>query len=895
MGEFLRRIQYLLNRRRLDAELQNDMEFHREMAQRAGNKNFGNTLRLREQAYEAWGWTWLDRLIQDLRYGIRMLAKSPAYTAIITLTLALAIGANTAIFSLINAVMLRSLPVRDPQQLVMPQWSALHDGNDLIAPSFGDCNSGSRGATAVTGCSLSYPFFQQIQQQNNLFSSTAAFAGTIPLNVSGNGAAVIAQGEIVSGNFFETMGVHAALGRLLDAEDDKPGAPAAAVLTYAWWQRAFDSSPSVIGRAIRLNNVAVTIVGVAEPGFTRLTPGKAVDVWVPIHQGSALQQPWLTTTDPNFWWVVVVGRLQPGVSRQQAQSVLNTLFFNASVHGAKPVWTAKDSPRLALLPAQQGLTGIREMFGAPLKLLMAAVGLVLLIACANVAGLTLARSAAREREIVVRLAIGAARRPVIRQLLTESLLLSFLGASVGAVLAWVGATGLAAAFSSANSWRPLQIDLHLDLRVFFFTLGTALFTGIAFGLAPAFRGSRSNVTAQLKGNTTTVASTRGRGRRFGLGNGLVVLQVAISMVVLAGAGLLLRTIDKLHSIDPGFNTHNLILFNIDPGLAGYKDEQLPDLYSNIRTRIAALPGVVDVGYSAVALLTGGVVQGDVNPEGSADKSHTPVQILFVGPNFFTTMKIPLLEGRQLTEADAKGPKHAMVNRAFVQKFLSGRNPIGVHLGDGNSKPGTEIVGVVGDTRYANLRRVNAPIVFYPMGPSGATFEVRTAVSPATLMPAVRSTVNSIDANVPVVHLRTQMDSIDMLLFSELLLARLFGLFGALGLLLACIGLYGLLSYEVERRTREIGIRTALGAQRSTIWSMVVRQGIVLVIIGTLAGCGAAFGVTRLLASLLYDVRPADPLTFGLTGGLLLLVGVLACSLPARRATRVDPMAALRCE
>jgi predicted permease len=894
MGEFFRRIQYLLNRRRLDAELQNDMEFHREMAQRAGNTNFGNTLRLREQSYEAWGWTWLERLIQDLRYGIRMLAKSPVYTAIITLTLALGIGANTAIFSLINAVMLRSLPVRDPQQLVVAQWSALHEGKYLNA-RFGDCSSGQSGAAAVTGCALSYPFFQQIQQQNNLFSSTAAFAGTVAVNVSGNGAATIAQGEIVSGSFFDTMGVHAALGRLLDVEDDTPGAPATVVLTYAYWQRAFGSSPSVIGRVIRLNNAAVTIVGVAEPGFTRLTPGKAIDVWIPIHQGAALQQPWLDTTDPNLWCFVVVSRLQPGVSRQQAQSVLETLFLNASVHGAKPVWTAKDSPRLALLPAEQGLTGIRDMFGKPLQLLMAAVGLILLIACANVAGLMLARSATREREMAVRMAIGAARQRVIRQLLTESLLLSFLGAALGAVVAWLGAKWLEAVFPSADSWRPVEIDLHLDLRVFFFTLGMALFTGIAFGLVPAFRGSRADVTAQLKGSTTTAASSRGRGRRFSLGNGLVVLQVAISMVVLAGAGLLLRTIDKLHSIDPGFDAHNLILFNIDPGLADYKDEQLPELYANIRTKIAALPGIVDVSYSVAALLDGGVINGGVTVEGAADNRPTPVKILFVGPGFFRTMKIPLLEGRLLTDVDGKGPKRAIVNRAFVQKFLFGRSPVGVHLGDGSSKPDTEIVGVVGDTRYGTLRKENAPIVFFPMGPSGAAFEVRTAAPPATLMPAVRRTVGSIDANVPVIHLRTQMDSIDTLLFSELLLARLFGLFGALGLLLACIGLYGLLSYEVERRTREIGIRTALGAQRSTIWSMVVRQGVVLVILGTVAGCGAAFGVTRLLTSLLYNVRPTDPLTFGLTGCLLLLVGVLACFLPARRATRVDPMAALRCE
>ena len=902
------RFRSLFRRNRVEQELDDELRFHmeqqaekymrgglsREEATRRVRLEFGGIEQVREDCRDARGVSLLESIGHDLRYALRMLRKSPVFTAVVIITLALGIGANTAIFTLVNAVMLRSLPVRDPQQLVVARWTAHHAGRHLGESSFGDCGSSRDGGTIEAGCALSYPFFQEVQKQSKVFSSATAFAGTIPLNLSGNGAAVIAQGEIVSGSFFLTFGVHAALGRVFDASDDQPGSHAVAVLNYAYWQRAFGGSPAAIGRTIRLNNALFTIVGVADPGFTRLTPGKSVDLWIPIAQGSVSGQPWFTTSDANNFWLVVVGRLQPGVPRSQAQSMLDTLFVNATTHDAKPVWIAEDQPHLTLMPAQEGLAGIRDMFGKPLLLLMATVGLVLLVACANVAGLTLARAAAREREMAVRLAVGAARRRILRQLLTESLLLSFLGAAFGVVLAWFGASGVEA-FLSASSGMPIELDVHLDWHVLLFGVGAAILTGIAFGLAPAFRGARTGVTAQLKGTTTTSAAGRGRGRRFGLGSGLVVLQVAISMVVLTGAGLLLRTLDKLRSVDPGFDTRNLLLFTIDPELAGYKDAQLVDLYGSVQKKLAALPGVSHVSYSSMALLDGGLWTGDMNLEGRADKHPFPVQMLAVGPDYFATMKIPLVQGRPLAESDLKGPKYAVVNHAFVEKFMAGRSPVGLHFGNGDSKPDTEIVGVVGDTHYADLSSPEAPTCFTPLNSGGATFELRTSVSPSSLAPAVRNAVNAVDANIPVAYLRTQSESIDRLLFSQRLLAQLFGLFGALGLLLACIGLYGLLSYEVERRTREIGIRTALGAQRSTIWSMVVVHGIVLVAAGAIVGCGAALGVTRLLTSLLFDVRPTDPLTFALTGGLLLFVGILACSLPARRATRVDPMTALRCE
>ncbi len=909
LSDFRIRLRSLFRRSTVEQELDEELRFHmdqqaekymhagmsRAEALRRVRLEFGGIEQVREDCRDARGVSFLESLAQDLRYGLRMLAKSPAFTAIIILTLALGIGANTAIFTMVDAVMLRSIPVRDPQQLVVAQWSARKWPNKVGTSSFGDCSRRDENATTTFGCSLPYPLFQELQDQKHVFTDAMAFAGPYQMDLSGNGAAAIAQGDVVSGSYFQTLGVSPALGRMLDPDDEKPGSQSIAVLDYAYWLRAFGGSPAAIGRTIRLNNVAFTVVGVAGSGFTRLTPGKSVDLWISISQASMLGRNYEHPVDPDHWWLVVVGRLQTGGSRAQAEAALNLIFLNGTLHGEKPRWVQADNPRLSLLPAQQALTGIRNMYGEPLLLLMAAVGLILLIACANVAGLMLARAAAREREMAVRLALGAARRRLIRQLLTESLLLSFIGAALGALLAPLGVSGLAAFFSK-NASMPLQLDLHLDLRVLLFTLTAAVLTGVGFGLAPAFRGSRTSVTSKLKGNTTTAATSHGRGRILGLGSSLVVLQVALSMVVLTGAGLLLRTLGNLHSVDPGFDTRNLMLFAINPQLAGYKDKQALDLYENLQSRIAALPGVTSVSYAADALLDGGRSSRNVLVEGRTDKSNVEVGTLSVGPEYFRTMKIPLLEGRLLNQTDTTTAKRALVNRTFVQKFVSGRNPLGLHFGGGApDDPQWEIVGVVGSTKYDSLRAEDAPMAFMPLASGGATFEVRTAAAPVELMSAVRTVVSGVDANLPVMRMRTQSDSIDRLLFNERLVARLFGLFGALGLILACIGLYGLLSYEVERRRREIGIRTALGAQRRDVWLMVVRQGMLLVTIGAVAGCGVAFGITRLLVSLLYAVRPNDPLTFSMMAGLLLAVGVLACSLPARRATRIDPTTALRYE
>ena len=906
MSDLYIRLRSLFRRTKVDEELHDELRFHLErqtekylragmspeQAMRQARLEFGGLAQVQEECREARGVTFLETLIQDLRFGFRMLRKSPGLTVVMVLTLALGIGANTSIFTLVNAVMLRSLPVRDPQQLVVAEWSARNRPRQLGTSSFGDCQDyqGMR-----SDCSLSYPMFAQIRHQKNLFADVMAFAGPVSLNLSGNGAANITQGELVSGNYFETLGVIPALGRTLVAEDEKPGAEPVAVLDYAYWQRAFGGSASVIGRTIRLNNNAFTIVGVADSMFTRLTPGKSVDLWVPLTQGKQLGQVWAQLPDANNWWLVVVGRLQPGASRRQAQAAVNALFVTETLHGTKPVWTPADDPHLWLLPAQQGLSGIRYQFGKPLMLLLAAVGIVLLIACANVAGLMLARGAAREREIAVRLAMGAGRRRVIRQLLTECLLLSMFGAALGALVAYVGTTRLAAFFSS-NSYPPLRLDLQPDWLVLLFAVSVAVLTAVGFGLAPALRGAGANAAAGLKGNTAT-ATGRKKGHRLGLGRWLVVMQVALSMVVLAGAGLLLRTLDKLHSIDPGFDTRKILLFSINPEQAGYSKKQITDLYANLQTRLAALPGVVNASYSSDAILDGSLWTQDLRVEGRADKNTVESQMLSIGPDYFGTMKIPVVNGRVLGDSDMSSTQlAAVVNREFVRRFAGGRNPIGLHFGGADPKdPQWQIIGVVGDTQYESLRGAKGPTAYVPLTGGGATFELRSAVAPVGLMPEVRNLVHEVDNNLPIIRMRTQSDAVDRLLFNERLVARLFGLFGALGLLLACVGLYGLLSYSVTLRTREIGIRTALGAQRRDVLVLVLRQGLVLVIVGVTLGAAAATGVTRLLASLLYGVRPTDPFTFALTAALLIAIGLVASSLPARRATRVDPMTALRCE
>lgn len=868
-----------------------------EAARRTALAEFGGTEPVKQAVRDSRAGTGIEMIWQDVRFALRILRKSRGFTTVVVLTLALGIGANTAIFTLVNAVLLQTIPVRHPEELMVLRWSAHRSPESTGMSSFGDCTF-ARSAGNESSCSMPYPVYRALAERRDLFADVTAFAGTNELNLAGNGQASIAQGELVSGTYFDTLGVPAALGRTLGVTDEQKGASAAAVLDYGYWQRMFGGAPGVVGRTIKLNNVAFTIVGVADRGFTRLTPGKLVDVYVPVSEAEALGLRWGAADDPGAWWVTVVARLKSGVKRTQAEAAANVAFRNETMHGAKPAWKAADDPRLTLVPAQEGLSGFRRGLGEPLRLLMAAVGIVLLIACANVAGLLLARSTARERELAVRLALGASRRRVMQQMLTESVLLSLAGAALGTMLAYAGARALAG-FASTNWYQPIHIDVSPDLRVLLFTAGVALATGIGFGLAPAIRGARTRSAAEMNRGTTEAAPVNtGAGRRRpGLGSTLVVLQVALSIVMLTGAGLLLRTLGKLRGVDAGFDTHNVLLLSINPELTGYDKVHVQGLYEDLQQRLSALPGVESVSYSSSALLDGSSWTEDVKIEGQTSKKTVEAQMLRVGPHFFETMHLPLLRGRSPGLADLRGgPPVAVVNEAFVRKFLEGRDPIGLHFGsDDKSAPQWAIVGVARDAKYALLEDEDAPTAYVPLDTGGATFELRTTIAPGRFIPAVRKTLRDVDSNIPVMQVRTQSEAIDRELFNQRLMARLLGGFAVLGLGLACIGLYGLLSYEVARRTREIGVRTALGAQRGDVLALFLRRGLVVVLLGSAAGVGAAAGVTRLLGSLLYGVRALDPLTFFGAAALFAVVGLVACFLPASRAMRVDPAVALRCE
>ena len=565
------------------------------------------------------------------------------------------------------------------------------------------------------------------------------------------------------------------------------------------------------------------------------------------------------------------------------------------------------------MPVQTGLTGSRTRYSDPLYVLMLAVGIILLIACANVAGLMLARAAARQKEMAVRLALGAGRTRLVRQLLTESVMLSVLGGALGILFAYWGAHTIIS-FVSSNQPRPLGFATGVDLRVLGFTVAVSLLTGILFGLAPTFRSARVNLTPALKeGEGSSGSSGQAAGKWFSIGNALVVAQVALAIVVLTGAALLVRTLSNLRSIDVGFDSHNILIFGIDPTLIGYKGAQVDSFYRDLQGRLSETPGVKSASYSMMPLLNNGLMVTMFHWPGTPQDQESEADMLGVGPNFFETLHIPFLTGRGFNASDFKlaaandgtaptlAPTPVIVNQAFVQKYLGKENPLGKQFGqspgDGNDppSPGYEIIGVVRDAKYNSLRREIHAMMYAPQSGGGASFELRTAADPQALLPAVREVVAQVNTNLPLYDVKTESQQIDRLLFQERLVARLAGFFGLLALVLACVGLYGLLSYEVSRRTREIGIRLALGAQPGSVLKLVLRQGIVLAIAGAVVGISVALGVTRYLASMLYDVHANDPLTLTAVAVLLMLVALAACYIPARRAMRVDPIVALRYE
>ena len=911
------RLRSLLRRERLDQELDEELAYH--LAQRtqelagaglapreareAALREWRGVAQIQEECRDMRRVGFLQDLAGDIRYGLRQALARPGFTAVVVASLALGIGANTAIFSLMDAVMFEMLPVKQPRQLVLLKWSAKGWPDvveDLEGSSFEDPRTGRSGSE-----SLPYPVYEQLRDRNHVFSQMFAFASNTPqVNVSMQGHAEVAEAIMVSGNYFEGLGVHAFAGRTIEPADDHPAAPPVAVLSHRFWQRRFGADAAVVGKTMAVNGTPFTIAGVTPPEFFGLEPGSAPDIFVTVSQYSHLLPEYAAATAPpplmhdaKVWWLVVAGRLLPEQTEARAQAEL-TVLFNQSIGVAGKAQASPKTPVLETLPASEGLDSLRRRFSRPLFVLMAMVGLVLLLACANAAGLLLARATARQREIAVRLSLGAARGRLFRQLLTESTLLAAVGGAAGVLLARWGSTVLVAWLSSGRS--PLVLALHTNARVLAFTAAISVLTGVVFGLAPAWRATRVDPGPALK---QARGSAQAAGR-FLSGRILVAGQISLCLLLLAAAGLFLRTLDNLESTDLGFRRDHLLQFSVQPGVNGYQGARLASYYEQLQQRIRSIAGVRSVGACTHALVGGGVsISTAAIPGYTAAKKRVDIYRNIVGPGFFETLGIPLVLGRVIDGRDGPAaPKVAVVNEKLVRQYLHGDNPIGRVLRFGSEKRpyDLEIVGVVKDAKYSRLRDEAPPTAYLPYLQgleisSFMTFEVRAAAEPAALAPAIRQQALALDKDVPLAGIKTQTEAIAQELMQERVFARLASMFGGLALVLACIGLYGTMAYTVARRTNEIGIRMAIGARPVDIVGMVLRDSVRVVLAGSAVGLIAAVAATRAIRSQLYGLTPHDPAVLGGAAAMLVAVTMLAAVLPARRAARVDPLLALRNE
>jgi predicted permease len=842
---------------------------------------------------------WEDEMIQDIRFGLRMLIKHKGFTAVAILTLALGIGANTAIFSLVNAVLIEQLPVKEPEQLVLFNWTTgpklpLRQFKGSLEP---DPATGIRTSTYFT-----YPIFEQFRAHNQTLESMFAFAKLEQLSVNIDGQAEIVEGQLVSGSYFDGLGVSPALGRTISESDDTAAASPTVVISHRYWQRRFGGDPAVIGKSININRLTCTIIGITPPEFSGASevsdaPALSIPMALEpqINISSALKE-------PTNWWIRIMGRLKSGASTEQVQASMAGLFQQTILEqqsaNLEEGTELKDLPALKIVSGSQGLTAMRRAYVQPLRIMMAVVGLILLIACANIANLLIARTASRQKEIAVRLALGASRLRLFRQLLTESLMLALAGGAMGVALAYWSKDLLQGARIYGVS---LQLDVNLDLRVLGFTAAISLLTGILFGLAPAWRATWSDPSPAMKQNTRSSNSDS----RSLLSKSLVVTQVALSLMLLISAGLFVRTLRNLQDVDAGFNTEKLLLFRVDPRLNGYSAAQIASLYQQMIEQIEALPGVSSATISRHRMIGGSAAIDRGYVEGRTPPPHENNQVYVnrVRPNFFETMEIPLILGRSLSQRDdGRATKVAVINQTMAREYFGEENPIGKRFGFGRQENSNqiEVVGIVQDAKYFNLRDETPATAYisylqYPSSLGQMSFSVRTTDDPAAMTSAIREAVHEIDQNIPLFEVNTQNEQINASLAEERLFANLSSLFGVLALLLACIGLYGVMSYTVARRTNEIGIRMALGAQSGKVVWMVMRETLFLVLTGAVIGVLGALSATLWISSMLFGLTPSDPTTIAAATLLMVTVAALTGYLPARRASRVDPLIALRHE
>jgi predicted permease len=901
------RIRGLMGARRGEAEIDAELESHVAMdmddgvraglshaeARRQALIRLGGAEQTRQALRERRGLPWLESLGQDVRYAARQLVKAPGFALAAILTLALGIGANTAMFSLLDQVVLRLLPVSHPEQLVIVRETGNHFGN-------------SYGPNTI-----SWPMFEDLRDNNRVFSGTfCRFPFTVALGLGDRTEQF--TGELVSASYFPTLGVGAALGRTIAPDDDAvPDSKPVVVLSYSFWQSYFNSDRAIVGRTITLNNHAMTVIGVAQPGFDGVDQGAPAKVFVPIMMKTEMTpySDGIKDRRRRYGWLTMYGRLKPGVSREQAQISLQSVLrgilqmeiqqpeFTIDITAADRELFLRNS--IQLLPGSDN--GMREYMRKPLWLLVALTGAVLLLACANLANLLLARATAREREFAVRLAIGAGRARIVHQLLVESLLLSGAGTILGLALAFLADRVLLRMYLPAGAADEFAVSPVPDGRVLAFALGVMLLTSLAFGLLPAVRSSQTEITLSLKDRSGAPSPGSIPLRRM-----LAGIQVALSLLLLVGAGLFVRTLRNLEKLGPGFPTDRLLTFTINPSLNGYGDAQTKSFYQRLNVNLETMPGVESVGFSTMAILKGVAWQNAILGK---DFEGAPIEeqpvLSQVNPGYFATLGIPIVAGRDFTAQDdgPATPNYAMVNEAFARKYFPGRDPIGQQFGLVNdtapASPDIQVIGVIPDRKCRNLRETPPAQAYFPYTQAthlrGMTIYLRTQADPRQIEDALRSRIRQFDPHIPVVDLQTVNEQIGFSLRTERLVASLSVVFGGLATLLAVIGLYGVMAYVVARRTREIGIRMALGALRGNVVWMVMREVLVLIGAGIAAGVPLALLLGRIARSQLFGLEPHDPLTLVSSIFVLTFVACMAGMIPAWRASRIDPMQALRTE
>ncbi len=909
----LRRLKYWIESARRSEALREEMELHlaekaaeleadgvtADRARAEARRRFGNVGLKHEESREIWMTRFLSELGQDIRYGWRTMTGNKAFSALAVLSLALGIGANTAIFSLMESILLRSLPVADPESLVVLNWRSRPPENaskqwvHVVHGVQGILWPGDKGAL-VSGM-FPYAAFETLREEKTVFSTLFGYFNGRSRNLTVRGQATSASTEYVTGEYFRGLAVSPAAGRLIDSEDDRPGAAPVAVISFAASQNRFGGPPKAIGQPILIDNISFTVIGVAPPEFFGVDPAVAPELYLPLHTSLLIDGAGAARMygDENFYWIEMMGRLRPGVSMVQAQAVLAPRFHQWVATTATTGGERAKLPALILNPGSEGLGSLRRQYSKPLYVLLTMVGLILAITCANIANLLLARAAARRREMAVRLSLGAGRFRVVRQLLTESVMLASLGGALGVLFAIWAVRSLTFLFS--NGQENFTLHAEVNWSVLGVTAALSVVCGLLFGLAPAIQSTRSDVMPELKNG-------RGGGSRRRAQHVLVVGQIAMSFLILVAAGLFVRTLNKLHSVQLGYARENILLFSLNARQTGHRDPEITTFYADLRQRFESIPGVSSATLSQSSIISAGhagktyrgaMKIGAVTIEGA--------RVMTAGPRFLTTMQIPILAGRETDDRDQPGSTPvAVISERLARTYFGNENPVGRRITLVDDKRDVEIVGVSANLRNGGLKseEASAMTVFVALSqfsPDRVTYALRTAGDPLRYVRSVNEIVREADSRIPVTNVVTQAAEIDRTIGRELTFAKLCTVFAVLALLTACVGLYGTMSYSVTRQVGEIGIRMALGAQRGAVVWMVLRRVLLLAAVGLAVGVPAALIAFRLVKSLLFETEPNDPGTLALAAVVLLSAAILAGYVPARRASRIDPLTALRHE